>query len=152
MTEPEPLGTAGALTLIDPVPLHDIVVTNGDIISNIPLRKILSYHQLNHASATMAVHYHEWENPYGVVETNGVNILEVSEKPVQKNKINAGVYVISPKSINKLARGMALSMTDFFASMIDQSEKVVAYPLHEQWLDVGRHEDLRKAEKLALKT
>ena len=42
-------------------------------------------------------------------------------------------------------------MTDFFSSMIAQSEKVVAYPLHEKWLDVGRHEDLMEAEKLALK-
>jgi dTDP-glucose pyrophosphorylase len=152
LTEPEPLGTAGALTLIDPVPLHDIVVTNGDIISNIPLRKILSYHQLNQALATMAVHYHEWENPYGVVKTNGVNILEVSEKPVQKNKINAGVYVISSRAIEKLGKGSALNMTDFFSAMISQSEKVVAYPLHEQWLDVGRHEDLKKAEKFASKS
>ena len=149
LTEPEPLGTAGALTLIDPVPMHDIVVTNGDILSNIPLRKILSYHQLHQAGATMAVHYREWENPYGVVETDGVDILNINEKPVQKNKINAGVYVISPKSINKIGRSCALSMTDFFSSMIDQSETVVAYPLHEQWLDVGRHEDLAKAETLA---
>lgn len=149
LTEPEPLGTAGALTLMDPVPIHDIVVTNGDIISNIPLRKILSYHQLHQAAATMAVHYREWEDPYGVVETDGVNILNVHEKPVQRNKINAGVYVISPRSIDKIGRSCVLSMTDLFSSMIDQSKKVVAYPLHEQWLDVGRHEDLAKAEKLA---
>ncbi|MDA8855868.1 nucleotidyltransferase family protein [Alphaproteobacteria bacterium] len=149
LTEPEPLGTAGALTLINPTSLHDVVVTNGDIISNIPFRKILSYHQLHQAAATMAVHYHEWENPFGVVETNGVDILEVSEKPIQRNKINAGVYVINPKSINKLKRAQTLSMTDFFGSLIDQSERVVAYPLHEQWMDVGRHQDLKKAEKLA---
>ena len=43
-------------------------------------------------------------------------------------------------------------MTDFFSAMISQSEKVVAYPLHEQWLDVGRHEDLKKAEKFASKS
>jgi len=151
LTESDPLGTAGALGLIDPIPMHDIVVTNGDIISNIPLRKILLYHQSNQAEATMAVHYHEWENPYGVVETNGVNIIGINEKPVQKNKINAGVYVISPKLIDKLERGKPISMTDFFSLMISQSKRVVAYPLHEQWLDVGRHEDLKKAEQLALK-
>ena len=149
LIEPKPLGTAGALAFIDPVPMHDIVVTNGDIMSDIPLRKILSYHQSHNAIATMAVHYQEWENPYGVVETNGVNILEVSEKPVQKNKINAGVYVISPKAIVQLDRNRALDMTDLFSLMIQRSEKVVAYPLHEQWLDIGRHEDLAKAERLA---
>jgi NDP-sugar pyrophosphorylase family protein len=42
-------------------------------------------------------------------------------------------------------------MTDFFSLMIAKSEKVVAYPLHEKWLDVGRHEDLMKAEKFAFK-
>jgi len=149
LTEPKPLGTAGALSLINPVPMHDIVVTNGDIISNIPFRKILSYHQSQQAVATMAVHYQEWENPFGVVETNGVNILKVSEKPVQKNKINAGVYVVSSKAIAQLDWGSVLNMTDLFSLMITKSEKVIAYPLHEQWLDVGRHEDLVEAEKLA---
>ena len=151
LIEPEPLGTGGALTLIDPIPLHDIVVTNGDVISNVPFRKILNYHQDQAAGATMAVYNHEWENPYGVIETNGNQILEIREKPVQKSKINAGVYVINPKLIKKLVAHRALNMTDFFSSMIAQSEKVVAYPLHEKWLDVGRHEDLMEAEKLALK-
>lgn len=150
LIESEPLGTAGALGLIDPVPMHDIVVINGDIISNIPLRKILSYHQNHQADATMAVHYHEWENPYGIVETSGLDILNVNEKPVQKNKINAGVYVINPKSISRIERGIYKNMTDFFSIMINQSKKVIAYPLHEQWLDVGRHEDLKSAEKLTL--
>ena len=82
---------------------------------------------------------------------NGNQILEIREKPVQKSKINAGVYVINPKLMKKLVAHRALNMTDFFSSMIAQSEKVVAYPLHEKWLDVGRHEDLLEAEKLALK-
>ena len=151
LIEPEPLGTGGALTLIDPIPLHNIVVTNGDVISNVPFRKILNYHQEQAAGATMAVYNHEWENPYGVIETNGNLILEIKEKPVQKSKINAGVYVISPKLIKKLAANSALNMTDFFSLMIAKSEKVVAYPLHEKWLDVGRHEDLMEAEKFAFK-
>ena len=99
----------------------------------------------------MAVHYHEWENPYGVVETIGVDIINVNEKPVQKNKINAGVYVINPKSIDRLERGSVTNMTDFFSLMIRQSKKIIAYPLHEEWVDVGRHEDLERAEKLTLK-
>jgi dTDP-glucose pyrophosphorylase len=150
LNESEPLGTAGSLTLIDPVPVHDIVVINGDIISNIPLRKILSYHQNHRAAATMAVHYHSWESPYGIVETSGFDILSVNEKPVQKNKINAGIYVINPKSIVRFERENFKNMTDFFSIMISQSKKVIAYPLHEQWLDVGRHEDLEKAQKLSL--
>jgi len=149
LNEPKPLGTGGALTLIDPMPLHDVVITNGDIISNIPFRKILSYHQSQKAVATMAVHDQEWENPFGVVKTNGVDIFEVSEKPVQRNKINAGVYVINPRAFIHLERDSAFNMTDFFSLMIKKSDKVVAYPLHEKWLDVGRHEDLKKAEKMA---
>jgi len=137
--------------MIDPIPLHDIVVTNGDVISNVPFRKLLNYHQDQAAGATMAVYNHEWENPYGVIETNGNQILEIREKPVQKSKINAGVYVINPKLIKKLVVHRALNMTDFFSAMIAQSEKVIAYPLHEKWLDVGRHEDLVEAERLALK-
>ena len=27
-----------------------------------------------------------------------------------------------------------------------QSQRTVAYPMHELWLDVGRHEDLERAQ------
>ena len=48
----------------------------------------------------MAVKFFDLKNPYGVVKTKGIEIVDFEEKPVQKSTIiNAGVYVISPKTI-----------------------------------------------------
>ena len=42
----------------------------------------------------MAVRIHEWENPYGVVRTEGLDIIDFQEKPIIRSHINAGVYVL----------------------------------------------------------
>ena len=63
--ESSPLGTAGALSLIDTLSDEPIVITNGDVITGIKYADILNFHITHSASATMAVRSHEWQNPLG---------------------------------------------------------------------------------------
>jgi NDP-sugar pyrophosphorylase family protein len=53
--EKSPLGTAGALSLLDPKPTKPIIVTNGDILTSIRFGDIVDFHVQNNAIATMAV-------------------------------------------------------------------------------------------------
>jgi NDP-sugar pyrophosphorylase family protein len=93
----------------------------------------------------MAVQLHEIQNPYGVVEMKGVDIVSFKEKPVTRSYINAGVYAISPSSLTLLEPQQFCDMPTLFTRIKNHKGKVVAYPMHEQWLDVGRPEDLLKA-------
>ena len=75
LREQSPLGTAGALGLLTPLPDVPFVVTNGDVITDIRYGELLDFHIRHAATATMAVRVHEWQHPFGVVQTQGVEIV-----------------------------------------------------------------------------
>ena len=145
LREKAPLGTAGALSLLDPLPKYPFVVTNGDVITDIRYGEILDFHLRHQAAATMAVRVHEWQHPFGVVEINGVEIIGFEEKPIALSHVNAGVYVIEPDSLGELQRDARCDMPTLFERLQEKYQRTVAYPMHEPWLDVGRPDDLAKA-------
>ncbi len=142
--EETPLGTAGALSLLEPQSTLPFVVTNGDVITDVSYRGILDFHNRHKADATMAVRVYEWQHPFGVVETDGIEITGFDEKPVIKNYINAGVYVLEPGCLGLLQKNQVCDMPELFERLKNAGKKVLAYPMHEPWLDVGRPEDLDK--------
>ncbi len=145
LREEMPLGTAGALSLLDPIPDFPFVITNGDVLTDIRYGELLDFHVENNATATMAVKIHEWQNPYGVVLTNGIDVIEYQEKPVQLNKINAGVYVLSPKALNNLVHNTPIDMPNLLENIKSANEKLIAYSIHEDWVDIGLPNELLKA-------
>ena len=145
LREGSPLGTAGALGDLDPRPDKPFVVTNGDVITDIRYGELLDFHIRHSASATMAVRVHEWQNPFGVVQTQGIEIVGFEEKPVARSHINAGVYVLAPEALDVLNAGTQCDMPVLFERLQTNSKRTVAYPMHEPWLDVGREDDLARA-------
>jgi dTDP-glucose pyrophosphorylase len=143
--EPSPLGTAGALDLLYPKPTLPFIVTNGDVITDIKYGDVLDFHTRQNAKATMAVRVHEWQNPFGVVQTKGVEIIGFEEKPISRSHVNAGVYVLEPSALNYLSHDCHCDMPTLFERLQEKSCRIVAYPMHEPWLDVGRPEDLQVA-------
>ena len=145
LREQSPLGTAGALSLLAPRPGAPFVVTNGDVITDIRYGELLDFHARYEATATMAVRVHEWHHPFGVVQTDGVEIVGFEEKPVARSHINAGVYALSPEALDALTVGAQCDMPTLFERLKQNNQRTVAYPMHEPWLDVGRPDDLAKA-------
>jgi len=146
LREQAPLGTAGALGLLTPRPTEPFVVTNGDVLTDIRYGELLDFHTRQAAVATMAVRLHEWQHPFGVVQTRGVEIVGFEEKPVARTHINAGVYVLEPDALSILAVDTPCDMPALFERLQAKSMRTVAYPMHEPWLDVGRPEDLAIAQ------
>jgi dTDP-glucose pyrophosphorylase len=143
--EKSPLGTAGALGLLNPLPNAPFVVTNGDVITDIRYGELLDFHTRHAAIATMAVRMHEWQHPFGVVQTQGVEIVGFEEKPIARSHINAGVYALDPAALRVLTANAHCDMPTLFERLQTSKKRTVAYPMHEPWLDVGRPDDLKKA-------
>ena len=139
--ERDPLGTAGALSLIQPRPSESLVVTNGDILTDIRYRELLEFHQRHGATATMAARLHEWQQPYGVVETRGMEIVGFVEKPIVKSRVNAGIYVLEPSALESLVPGEFCDMPMLFQRLQKSGARTIVYPMHEPWVDIGRPED-----------
>lgn len=146
LKESHPLGTAGALKLILPKPKLPFVVSNCDIMTDFNYGDLLDFHCNNKAQATMAVRNHEWENPYGVVRTKGIDIVDFKEKPVIRSYINAGVYVLEPKSIRVIKKNENIDMPKIFERIKNKNLKTIVYPVHEPWLDIGMPEDYFKVK------
>lgn len=147
LKEEIPLGTAGALSLIEPKPTEPIIVTNGDVLTDIRYGDLLDFHVQNSAKATMAVQVHEAQIPYGVVQTKGVLITGFEEKPTQAFLINAGVYVLEPDCFVFLQEGKNTNMPDLFETLISHNLPTLAYLIHESWIDIGGHEEFTTAAK-----
>lgn len=147
LRETKPLGTAGALSLLEVKPDIPFVVTNGDVITDIRYGELLDFHNRQGAAATMAVRHYEWQHPFGVVQMNGIEIVGFEEKPVARSHINAGVYVLAPEALNDLQVDQHCDMPTLFERLQTSSKRTVAYPMHEPWLDVGKLNDLEKANR-----
>jgi NDP-sugar pyrophosphorylase family protein len=145
LREESPLGTAGAIGLIDQRPDRPFLVSNGDVLTDIHYGELLDFHCRHAAAATMAVRLHEWQHPFGVVRTEGVDIVGFEEKPITRSHINAGVYVLEPKSLELLQPGEHCDMPTLFARLQENAARTIVYPMHEPWLDVGRDDDLKRA-------
>jgi dTDP-glucose pyrophosphorylase len=148
LREKSPLGTAGALSLLTPRPDAPFVVTNGDVITDIRYSELLDFHVRHDSTATMAVRVHEWQHPFGVVHIQGVDIVGIEEKPITHSHINAGVYVLEPEALGYLHDENTCDMPMLFGRIQEQGKRTVVYPMHEPWLDVGRPEDLERAQNL----
>ncbi|MDH4395562.1 MAG: nucleotidyltransferase family protein [Limnobacter sp.] len=148
LKETSPLGTAGALSLIETIPDTPFLVTNGDVMTDIHYSDILEFHLRHQAVATMAIRHHELQNPFGVVKTNGLEITGFEEKPIYRSHINAGIYVLSPSALSLLVEGSHCDMPSLFSRLQAKELRTIAYPMHEPWLDVGRPDDLLLAREM----
>jgi dTDP-glucose pyrophosphorylase len=145
LREQAPLGTAGALSLLQRRPTSALLVTNGDVLTDIRYGELLDFHSRNGAAATMSVRLHEWQHPFGVVKTKGVDIIGFEEKPIARSHINAGIYVLEPQVLDLLGQGEHCDMPTLFERLQQKAGRAIVYPMHEPWLDVGRPDDLKTA-------
>jgi dTDP-glucose pyrophosphorylase len=147
LREQSPLGTAGAIALLNPRPDLPFLVSNGDVLSDIHYCELLDFHCRHGAAATMAVRLHEWQHPFGVVRTKGVDIVGFEEKPIARSHINAGIYVLEPIAVDVLSPGDHCDMPILFSRLQERSTRTIVYPMHEPWLDIGRPDDYTSAQR-----
>ncbi|CAE06965.1 nucleotidyltransferase family protein [Parasynechococcus marenigrum] len=146
--EDKPLGTAGALSGLDSKTRENpVIVTNADILSGISYSDLLIYFRRNTSNGLMAVRTQEWQNPFGVVQSNGSHITNIIEKPTHYYQVNAGLYVLDNKLLDLLTPNSYCDMPDLFRMGLEINLNLQVYPLHEQWLDIGRPKDYDIANK-----
>jgi dTDP-glucose pyrophosphorylase len=145
VNEDFPLGTAGALSLFKEQVNEPLLVSNGDLITDIRYSEMLEFHNTHKSFITVATRSHEWQNPYGVVLTSGSDVVGYEEKPLSKSNINAGVYVLDPGVLSLLEYNEHCDMPNLITKALTTGNRLYAYPMYENWLDVGRPVDLELA-------
>jgi dTDP-glucose pyrophosphorylase len=144
LREPYPLGTAGALSLLDPNLNSPFILINGDVITNINFSDFLNFHKQNNAFVSMAIKEYESQNPYGVIKTQGLDVVGIYEKPITRTNVNAGMYVITTSVLSELKKLVYIDMPDLLRTLQKRSKRIIAFPIYESWADIGTLKDLGK--------
>jgi dTDP-glucose pyrophosphorylase len=143
--ETQPLGTAGALGLMDQ-PKEPLLVVNGDILTRVDFRALLQFHREHQADLTVAVRQYDVNVPFGVIETDGERVTKVVEKPVLNFFVNAGIYLLEPYVHQFIPNGQRYDMTELIQHLVAAGRRVVSFPVLEYWLDIGQHADYVAAQ------
>jgi NDP-sugar pyrophosphorylase family protein len=138
-------GTAGALRLIPERPNASMIVMNGDLITEINFQDLLDFHRQQNSKATMCVREYDFQVPFGVIGIEGNRIKSIDEKPIHRFFVNAGIYALDPSLIDAIPEEGTFDMTELFETVISTGKNTAVFPIHEYWLDIGRTDDLERA-------
>lgn len=145
--EEQPRGTAGVLSDLRGAFAAPFLVVNADILTKCDFREMLKFHEATRAVMTVGTVPYTVDLPYGVLEIDGEQLAGVKEKPRLDFVINSGIYVLSPLALETMPAGAVLDMPQLIAGLKAAGHRVVAFPIREYWLDVGRHDDFHKADR-----
>jgi dTDP-glucose pyrophosphorylase/CBS domain-containing protein len=145
LREDQPLGTAGALSLLAERPAEALLVLNGDLLTQFDVGQMLAYHRRARCVATIGIREYSHSIPFGVVRTREGQALSLTEKPMEVWDVNAGVYVLEPELVTRVPKNTTVSMPALLEECLARGEAVGTFRLDDDWIDIGRHDDLRRA-------
>jgi mannose-1-phosphate guanylyltransferase len=142
--EEQPLGTAGALKHAqDHIGDETFFVFNGDVLTDVDLDALASFHRERQAGATIFLSPVEDPSRFGVVPTDeGGRVEGFIEKPptgeAPTNLINAGIYVMEPAILDRIPKGEVWSSEhQLFPELVADGAGLFAIELASYWLDIG---------------
>jgi mannose-1-phosphate guanylyltransferase len=158
--EKEPLGTGGAIahaaTALDAGSEDEqVLIFNGDVISDHDLCAQIASHTRNGADVTMHLIQVEDARAFGCVPTHDdgrvIEFLEKMENPVT-DWINAGCYVFNRSVIDSIPLGVVTSVErETFPELIKREQRVFGYKENSYWLDIGSPNALFQASRDRIK-
>lgn len=146
--ETKPLGTVGSILLCEEFEHDDIIVMNSDILTNIDFADFYKTYKSTGADMAVAATSYHVDVPYAVLETDEQQrVKSLKEKPRYTYYSNAGIYIISKKLLNMIPKDAFFDITDLMEKVIEMDYKLTTYPINGYWLDIGKHDDFKKAQE-----
>lgn len=143
--EDKPLGTAGPIAQIEPL-LEDFFVINGDLLTTLNFSEMLQFHKQHNFVSTIGAVKKSVKIELGVLEANSKGcLMDYKEKPQLQYLASMGVYVFSPEIFSVLQPGVHLDLPQLMTQLSQNGSQVMVYSADCEWLDIGRHDDLKLA-------
>ena len=146
VTEDHPLGTGGGIANVVPKLRNDtVMVFNGDVLSGMDLRQMLSSHHASQADLTLHLVRVSDPRAFGCVPTDADGVvqafLEKTEDP-PSDQINAVTYIFKREIVDRIPRGREVSVErEVFPALLADGVKVCGYVDSSYWRDMGTPED-----------
>lgn len=146
--EDKPLGTIGSILLVDEFKHDDIIVMNSDLLCNIDFKDFYKLYKARKADMAVAATSYQVDIPYAVLEADENNkVISLKEKPKYTYYSNAGIYILKKEVLRMIPKSQFYDITDLMERILEMNLKLVTYPINGYWLDIGKHEDYRKAQE-----
>ena len=137
--ETVPLGTAGAIKKASKhIDTDDFFVTNGDILTNIDLRKLKT-----HSNSVAVI---PLRTSFGIVHLDGIKVERFEEKPEMSNYwMNAGIYYLNKDILKHLPKNGNLENTLF--PLFAESRRLHAVKYDKVfWKSIDSYKDMEECE------
>lgn len=147
-TEPEPLGTGGAIRFaaehLTGGPDDSVLIFNGDVLSGVDIAGLVTRHEDTKSDVTLYLTPVEDPRAYGLVPTDRQGrVTAFLEKPtslegIVTNNINAGCYVFRRSVIDQIPAGRVVSVErETFPALLTSGAVVTGVVDGGYWLDLG---------------
>jgi len=147
ISEDKPLGTLGSIKLIEQWHNDYILVTNSDLLTNIDYEDFFISFLNEGADMMVASVPYTVKVPYAILESENKNVKSFKEKPEFTYQANTGIYLLKKKLLSLVPDGEFFNATDLMDKVINSSYKLAYYPMLSYWLDIGKHDDFKKAQE-----
>ncbi len=144
--EDKPLGNAGALFRIKDKLTEDFLLLNADSVFNIDFNRFVAFHKEHNALATLFTHPNDHPYDSGLIiadEDKSVQkwLAKEDERPeFYKNRVNAGLHIISPKLLNNEINLPKIDLDRHLLKPLAGMGKMFCYDSPEYVKDMGTPE------------
>jgi len=151
VVEPEPLGTAAPLRLVDDLD-STFFAMNGDLLTTLDYGAMYEAHKASGNVLTIATHRRRVEVSYGVLRLEGDErvraVRSYEEKPEMSWDVSMGIYAMEPLVLSRIPASGPFDFPDLVQALLAEGLPVGAYAHDGLWLDIGRQEDYQNAVEL----
>lgn len=143
VVEPYPLGTAGALKLIENKINDRFLVFYGDIYLNFDVNSFINYDKENNSTGTIIVHPNDHPFDSDLVKVKNQRVINILKKPhdnnlYYSNLVNAATYIFSKKIFKYIKKDTNCDIAkDLLPVLLKNNEKIYAYNTPEYIKDIG---------------
>ncbi len=147
--EDKPLGTAGALALVPDFQTDYVLIMNSDLFTDADFEDLYVQVIDNNAAMGIASIPYTVNIPYAILAANSKEVYDFKEKPSFTDYANAGIYLLKRDLIKEIPTNTRSDITDLIRIMIRTKERIIHNPIIGYWIDVGTHDEYKKANEIA---
>lgn len=148
--EEEPLGNAGALFRLQEVLTEDFLLLNGDVVFDVDLERLIRHHKSSGGLVTIFTHPndHPYDSSLIVADKRGAVTqwlsVEDSRRGYFRNRVNAGLHVLSPKLFTSGAKKQKIDLDRHILKPLAGTGELFVYDSPEYVRDMGTPERYRE--------
>jgi dTDP-glucose pyrophosphorylase len=147
--EDKPLGTIGAMSLVDSFGTDHILLMNSDVFTNINYEELYIETLKNEAEMGIASIPYTVSIPFAIFEKEENEIKSIREKPKQTHYANAGIYIFKKEWVNVIPKNSYYDTPELISEILKSGKKVIENPIVGYWIDIGRLDDYQRAQEIA---